>query len=389
MANALTPERVSDHCAVFLDNYVIVFGGWLRHENLIESPHVIWTYNLYKEQWRKHVLGWEMRVPRPFVQAAAAAIDKTIYVFGGQGRGGYISNATWMLHSSGAEIFEWSRLNLKPLGKEQSPSPRAGHTGWEHATKLWIFGGFGDSLQGYLNNNGDTEEFLSEWSERLVKNNQLLCFHPKIEMWMNPRCFGYIPSPRSSHASVIINDKVWIFGGTNHKGDNLRDMFELRMNSLTWSRIQPAQSHPKPCPNCILTAEADGKLVSHGGHTEDHTITVTDTWVTDHRSQVMEASWRMFTSRKDAHKYHIGSTLTYLNNRVLIIGGDKSYLDTCDMYNIFDAILGPKSLQQVAMQRILKYQNELPLNCLPEKLLSLMALSVKDQNVNSESKPLH
>ena len=383
--------RRADHCAVFLDNSVIIFGGRLRGTTYKNSPREIWIYNLYSEEWIAHLLARECCAPEPFVKAAAAAIDKTIYVFGGLGR--YTSNEIWMLSKTKHGWFEWSEFH-KPLSKEKSPSPRAGHTGWEHAGKLWVFGGFGDSLEGYLNDNGDTEEFnfSSDWLTRWVKNNQLLCFDPNIEMWTNPRCFGSIPTPRSGHASVIINNKVWLFGGINHNGDNLRDMFELRMTSHTWSQIQPAHSHPKPCPNCTLTAEADDKLVSHRGRTDDHrhTITVTDTWVTDHRSQVMEASWRQFTSRKDhTHKYHIGSTLTYLNNRVLIIGGDKSYLDTCDMYNIFDAMLGPKSLQQVAMQAILTYQNELPLNCLPRKLLSLMGLSVKYRNVCSGSEPLH
>ena len=83
---------------------------------------------------------------------------------------------------------------------------------------------------------------------------------------------------------------------------------------------------------------------------------------------------------------------TGLNDSVIIIGGSKGLSDTYDVYNsIFIVMLGPKSLQQVAMQVILKHWNELPLNtalnCLPRKLLSLLDVSVTDQDVRSESAP--
>ena len=372
--SAFAPTRRLDHCAVYLDNCVIVFGGGLRHKHFKESPRVIWIYNLIYEEWRKQVDEWTKQVPKPFAKAAAAAIDKTIYVFGGYDESGHKSNAIWKLRKTKYEWFYWSEF-YKPQCKEESPSPRAGHSGWEYAGNLWIFGGYGDSLEGYLNDNGHTEEFSSNSFSRCVRNNQLLCFDPNTECWTNPQCFGRIPTPRSSHANIIINNKVFLLGGINHEQGDLNDMFELTMNSLTWSQIQIAQSHPKPCPNCTLTAKTDDITRWSTGN---HTITVTDTWITDHTSHIMEAAWRQFTSREDLQDHRQEYWTTGLNNRVLIIGGDKSCLDTCDMYNIFDAMLGLKSLQQVAMQAIVEHQNELPVNCLPGKLLSLMGLSVKD-----------
>ena len=249
------------------------------------------------------------------------------------------------------------------------------HTGWKYAGKLWIFGGFGASSEGYLNDNGHIKGSLL--------NNQLLCFDPNIENWTNPQCFGSIPTPRAFHASAIINDKVWLLGGISHARDCTGKMFELKMNSLTWSQIQTPQLYPKAHVRCTLTAAADDKLILHGGCIRDHTGTIMsgDTWIMDLTSY----SWREFTSRQDhARELHTGST--GLNNSVIIIGGSKSRLDTHHVYStIFYVMLEPKSLQQMAMQAILKHQNELPLNCLPWKLLSLLDVSVKVQNVGSES----
>ena len=122
-------------------------------------------------------------------------------------------------------------------------------------------------------------------------------------------------------------------------------------------------------------------LVLHGGLRE----TSLDTWIIDLASH----SWKQFTSRKDHDRtWHTGSA--GLNNNVIIIGGGKKCKNKHEVCNdIFNVILRPKSLQQVAMQVILKHRNELPLNGLPRKLLSLLRMFVKeDQDVHSRSEAL-
>ena len=213
MSNQLTPESRTGHCAVSLDNFIIIIGGQCRHKI---STRVIWSYNLYTEGWRKHEIPKASCAPERLNGAVAAAIDKIIYTFGGhsatsnqQVLRSTQSNALWKLSKTKEGSFTWN--TNKPECNKKSPSPRPGHTGWDYAGKLWIFAGDGDSPVNYLNDNGDIEG--TPW--RAV-NNQLLCFDPNIEMWTNPQCFGSIPTPRSHHSSAIINDKVWIFGGINY-----------------------------------------------------------------------------------------------------------------------------------------------------------------------------
>ena len=233
----------------------------------------------------------------------------------------------------------------------------------------------GPSPQSYLNDHGDIEGYL-----RHAWNNQLLCFDPSIKNWSNPQCSGSVPTPRIGHASAIIKDTVWVFGGCNYDGITLGDIFELRMNSLTWTQIQTVQPHPQACANCTLSV-TDDKLVLHGGFAEDqttvlHAIVSSDTWIMDLASH----SWRQYTSRKD-HTRTSHAGCTGLNNSVIIIGGHKTMEarpKIPEVYdNIFYVMLKPKSLQQVAMQVMLKHQNELPLNDLPVKLLSLLGISDK------------
>ena len=257
MANELKPYR-SCHCAVSLDNCVIIIGGRCKAEGRCKpSPTtIICIYNLHTEEWRKHVIPDPSCAPEPFQAAVAAPIGKTIYTFGGIRNTGrntlrslqYMdSTVLWTLSRTKEGSFTWS--SKKQQCKHNSPSPRAGHAGWEYQGKLWIFAGCAYSPQDYLNDHGDSEDYFA-WA----MNNQLLSYDPNTHKWTNPQCFGSIPKPRSNHACAIINDKVWLFGGNNWLTDKLGDFFELRMNSLTWSQIQTGHPSPQARTCCTLTA---------------------------------------------------------------------------------------------------------------------------------------
>ena len=173
MSNEFSEIR-SDHCAVSLGNFLIIFGGWpkIGHGRAREiSTRVIWTYNLYTEEWKKHGILNTSCVPEPFGSAVAVAIDKTIYTFGGRSiKSAKPRNAIWKLNKTNEGCFTW-RFN-KPQCKEKSPSPRADLAGWEYAGNLWIFAGLGDSPEGYLNDNGD----IDLWMQGCGRNNQLPVF---------------------------------------------------------------------------------------------------------------------------------------------------------------------------------------------------------------------
>ena len=375
-----TPGMRLGHCAVSMDNFVLIIGG--ARPGVIEpevweyvpeyvNANVIWSYNLYTGEWKSHIIPHKSLQSPPFAGAVAAAIDKAIYIFGGDDSKRNLRNAVWRLSRTKEGCFTWSAY--KPQDKTKSPSPRYGPTGWAYAGRFWIFAGSGPSPVGYLNDNGDMDG-----SSVYVKNNQLLCFDPKDRKWTNPKCLGSIPTPRADLASAIISDKVWTFGGFNNNWDFLEDMYELSMSSLTWSEIETSEIHLMGRSECTLTVAADDKLVLHGGQTGLHT-TVNDTWVMDLTSR----SWKQFFPSKKTlpRRWHTGST--GLNNSVIIIGGIEDHVSVRNI--VFNVVLEPtcKSLQHVAVQAIFRYRKELPLNRLPGKLLSLLDIFTKDQNVCS------
>ena len=77
----------------------------------------------------------------------------------------------------------------------------------------------------YLHNHGDVVDH---------RTNQLLCFDTTSKEWMNPECFGSVPSPRTRQAVTKIDDTVWLYGGDNFP-TSFDDLYELNMLSLTWT----------------------------------------------------------------------------------------------------------------------------------------------------------
>ena len=217
MAKELQFSTRSGHSAVILDNYVVVFGGVCVSYKLL-STHVIWTYNLYTNEWRKNEISDKECAPEPFQGAVAVVIDGIVYTFGGlmmEDSTKSETNELWTLCRTRGGSFTWSFMS--PHCKDESPSPRQFHTGWEYTRKLWIFGGVGPSPEGYLNDHGDFKGH--------PMNNQLLCYNPNTHKWTNPECFGSIPSPRFGHANAIIKDQVWLSGGFTMGRSDLGHIF--------------------------------------------------------------------------------------------------------------------------------------------------------------------
>ena len=352
------------HSVVCLDNCVIIFGG--TSETFEQIPtRVIWMYNLYTEEWNKHVISDTNAAPEPFHGAVATIINGTIYTFGGVVTNRSRSrNELWTLSKAKRECFTWSFKETRC--KEKSPSPRSGHTGWEYAGKLWTFGGWGLSPEGYLHEHGSfSGGFNVKW------NNQLLCYDPTTHKWTNLQCIGTVPSPRSDHASTIIRENVWLFGGKDIR-QLMDDFFELTMHSLTWTKIQTGQSHPHARCFCTLTVLTDSQLVLHGGWCVKEQK-FSDTWIMDLTSH----SWRQYTSRRDHTRWgHTGSS--GLRSNAIIFGGLKKDNDAYEVYNnVFHVMVEPKCLQELAMQIIYNNQDALPWKFLPVMLISRLGISSK------------
>ena len=349
------PQMRIDHVAVRMLHYILVFGGtWFENEPL--SHHKIWMLNMYTEQWKKYVVPSEKSVPPPAISARATVIKSDIYMFGGEHiQTGMLSNDLWKLNRTPEGCFSWNQIEFQ--SKAKTPSPRAGHYEWEHAEKLWIFGGYGDISDGYLHDHGDFDQY---------HNNQLLCFDPFSLDWTNPKGFGSIPPPTSGYGDARIGDRVWLFGGFSATLDVFYDdLYQLDMSSFTWTLMETGQMKPDNHTLHTLTAVSDHYLVMHARDCEMDSSN--DTWIFD----VNAMSWKTYTvgyEGKQQFEWGDHTSTRGINSMAIIIGGKKPVTN-------ISVTLEPKTLQQVALQTIHRAKDELPLQMLPKKLISLLDLS--------------
>ena len=353
-----------DYVAVSMNHFIMI----IKDNNAVyyDDEYTIWVYNLYTEEWRKlgDLPGY---AKHSFKDSCGVALGPDVYLFGVKTKTVFhYSNSLLKLNKQFDGHFVLNEITLRNC---KLPSPRSGHTGWAFDNKLWIFGGHGTSESGYLDDFG---YFINNGAS-FACNNQLLCFDPASwGKWRNPECFGTVPSPRSGHATTITSDKVILFGGHDAAFQNLGDLYELNMHSLTWTQIQ--NGHIKPQEriwSSLTTLSEGGHLVLHGGTClyvrgfVDHKDTFTDIWVLDLESM----SWTEYTQYKMHPLYGKGMGFTGPHS-VVTIGCPRHGGTSGHTIHI---MLQPKSLQQLSIQTINNHWEMMPKNCLPKKLLALFS----------------
>ena len=345
------------HVAVHMENCMIVFGGKSSRE-VEHSMHNIWMYNLYTEQWGKHVIPDGEIAPPTTVFSCAATIEGDIFLFGGYNSAEKsYENAVWKLTRKLNKFFAWNQVKAKR--KDKMPTRRYGHSGWEYARQLWTFGGFGPSLVDCFNNYGDFS------GNTYGENNQLLCFDPSSNSWKNLQTYGTVPGPRSFHASTSIKNKSWTYGGYN---SDLRltykDLYELDMIPLMWTKIQTVGINSRCRYMCSLNAPTEHLLVSHGGVSSSKQ-SLNDTCVL----HLPSLTWKKYTAStaqyRNSHK-----AIAVMNSSVIVTGGERfDNMLQMEVYNdVFFVRLEPKTLQQLATQKIHQHRNTLPWKSLPKLL---------------------
>ena len=365
--------HIEKHIAVRLDHYIVVIGGKICADDdtdgIQDHRYSVWLYNLFLERWMKYQIPKDKQVPEKSIGACGVVIGKDIYTFGGESNiytfnGNSESNDVWKLTQNKDASFEWKRILVE--ARKKKPSPRSMHSGWEYDGKLWTFGGQGEPINNYLNEHGDFS---------LLCNNQLLHFNPVNNEWTNLKCCGTVPSPRAHHATAAIEDKCWLYGGSNFSIHN-DDLFELNMHSLIWTQIQTTVPKPSGIYGCTLSVIRNNQLVLHNGDADNFDTSpfkqmdTRYTWIID----LSSLSWKEYRCVDIYRAFNTGCPV--INNCIIIIGGTLSCSHT---YTPTTSImLEPRSLQQLSMQTVYEHRGQLPWKSLPPKLIQLMQCGSND-----------
>lgn len=203
----------------------------------------------------------------------------------------------------------WSRPGTSGGG----PLARGGHTANMIGNLLVVFGGTctGES--------GKFHYFDDVW----VLDTDASPMH-----WSKPRTGGAsAPVGRYAHASCLIGNKVYIYGGRGANGAVLTDLWELDIEKWFWKLMISSTAPPPPRFAHTLTA-VGGQLLVFGGW--DGRVARDDVWVFDR----VKGTWsrpRVTGTPPSARAGH-AAALDVRAGRLLVFGGASYDSDRVPTY---------------------------------------------------------
>ncbi|EFO22540.2 hypothetical protein LOAG_05948 [Loa loa] len=148
-------------------------------------PESIPAYNFKTRKWYEMTTeGGSAVNGREF--HTACVINRKMYVFGG---------VDIFMNNLGLDVLDLETGHWeKPEETGDIPCKRRSHSAWVYNGMMYIFGGF----------EHDTRQNLDTLYE----------FNPETSRWRLLQQYGLDPPiPRQRHCSVLVNDRVFLFGG--------------------------------------------------------------------------------------------------------------------------------------------------------------------------------
>ncbi|XP_002059045.3 leucine-zipper-like transcriptional regulator 1 homolog [Drosophila virilis] len=200
------PVPRSAHGAAVYDNKMWIYAGYDGNARLND----MWTLNLTGENHQWEEVEQQGDRPPTCCNFPVAVARDAMYVFSGQS-GLQITNSLFEFHF---KTRTWRRISNEPVlrgATSAPPSRRYGHTMVHHDRFLYVFGGSADS----------------------TLPNDLHCYDLDSQVWsvIHPEQNSDVPSGRVFHASAVIGDAMYIFGGTVDNSVRRGDTYRFQFSS--------------------------------------------------------------------------------------------------------------------------------------------------------------
>ncbi|XP_032527201.1 leucine-zipper-like transcriptional regulator 1 homolog [Danaus plexippus] len=199
------PVPRSAHGAAVYDDKLWIFAGYDGNARLND----MWTINLVGENHQWERIEQKGECPPTCCNFPVAVARGKMFVFSGQS-GAKITNALFQFDF---ETHTWSRVCTEHLLRSAGPAParRYGHVMLHHARHLYVFGGAADS----------------------TLPSDLHCYDLDTQMWsvVHPAPDSQIPSGRLFHAGAVVEDAMYIFGGTVDNNVRSGDLYRFQLSN--------------------------------------------------------------------------------------------------------------------------------------------------------------
>lgn len=251
MENA--PFQRYGHVAVAFGELVCIWGGNNDHE----SDGAVYFFNTKTLEWSKpEVDGTTSTMPAGADGAAACAIGDFMYLFGGciprnDHRGRFLS-----------KLY---RLDMRNLKWTVMPAQGDVPTGRDYHT-------INVTPEGNLVMWGGREHLLEEQQPIVdeLNPNTVHMYNMKDETWQTVETTGNAPCGRRSHCSVVVDGKLYIFGGSS-RGIFYNDIHFLCLDTMEWVTPRVTGAKPKPRRRASMVCNATTAFMFGGSAPEKFT----------------------------------------------------------------------------------------------------------------------
>jgi len=266
-----------------------------------------------RDAWVKlDVIG--AKKPPPRYEHAAAVIDGTMYVVGGNCGGRYLGDV-WALD---LETLEWVSKSA-PSGSEAYP-PSAGHDLVSWGGKLLSVGGITKK-----------QDKSASLAIRLLDTNTMA--------WSLLEPTGPAPPQLGGHTATLIGSSLYIFGGEDNSRRLNNDLHILDLEAMEWSAPETTGTKPLPRSDHVATAFAGRYLLVFGGGSVAHCyqdLSFLDT-------EQME--WFSPSTKGKAPSPRAGHAAAAVGDKWFVVGGGNNTSGCMDMLSLDLSELGTGTLK--------------------------------------------
>lgn len=195
------------------------------------------------------------KLPQGITSFGAARCNDAIYVYGGHtGEAHHYWNT-----SQSNELLKWDLTHSSPKWEIVATGPRLQGLGMvSHADYLIIVGGF-------------TATNERDQPHRLVSQTDVKVFDTKSGQWTDQLNLPELPSGRSSHDAMIVNNQLYVVGGWQLQGDESTEWYSnalvanLDSSNPNWETLPAPGFHRR----AITLVNYQDKLWVIGGMDRD------------------------------------------------------------------------------------------------------------------------
>ncbi|CAL8286575.1 unnamed protein product [Lota lota] len=234
------PSKRWNHTMCLIDpDTAVVIGGKTSEQKLCKDS--LWKLEIEHNFWFPINSSTSGPAP-PCVHGHSATFDpdsKALFVYGGFGE----DTAYRDLYILNTDTWTWKLVTAK--GNVPTLSY---HTATFYKKELYLFGGVHPS-----SHSGDK-----------ACTNSLSIFNPGDELWYKPIVEGDKPLPRFGHSSILLSDKLVVFGGRN-TATYLNDLHVLDLGFMEYTAVRCDNMAPLPRGfHAALPVPGNRMLISGG-----------------------------------------------------------------------------------------------------------------------------